>query len=104
MLLILIGLVMAMECINTSIEQLCNEVSPEYSVNIKRAKDAAAAAVLCVAIVAAAVAVVLFFKIDIFKDIVVYFSTPIRLMTLIACAALAVLFIFYEDIFKHEKE
>jgi diacylglycerol kinase (ATP) len=38
--------VMLAELLNSAIESLCNLVSPEYNILIKRAKDAASAAIL----------------------------------------------------------
>jgi hypothetical protein len=59
-ILLCVALVLACEIVNTSIENLCNVVSPEYRPAIRRSKDAAAAMVLISAIAAAAVGVVLF--------------------------------------------
>ena len=47
---ICIGAVTALECINTSLESLCDTVHPEKSEGIRIAKDASAGAVLCAAI------------------------------------------------------
>jgi len=58
--LLCVALVLACEIVNTSIENLCNVVSPEFRPAIRRSKDAAAAMVLISAIAAAAVGVVLF--------------------------------------------
>lgn len=60
--LICIGGVTALECINTAIEDMCDELHPEKSPGIGRAKDAAAGAVLCMAIASAAVGAVIFFR------------------------------------------
>lgn len=54
------GLVLALESVNTAIEALCDHVSPQFASLIKQAKDAAAAAVLIAAIAAVAVGVVIF--------------------------------------------
>ena len=48
--IICIGMVVAAEVLNTSIESLCDKVSPEFDELIKLAKDAAAGAVLVLAI------------------------------------------------------
>ncbi len=45
-----IGMVLAAEAVNTTIEYLCDFVSPEYSEAIKHTKDLAAGAVLILAI------------------------------------------------------
>lgn len=49
LLLLTIVLVLAMEMINTAIEQLCNKVQPAFDPIIKIVKDIAAGAVLVVA-------------------------------------------------------
>lgn len=56
-----IGMVLAGEAINSSIEVLCDLVSPEYNEAIKRTKDLAAGAVLLLAIAAAAIGCLIFF-------------------------------------------
>ena len=62
--LICIGLVPALGCINTSIERLCDDVHPERSWGIMHAKDTAAGAVMCAAIAAAVVGGNIFFRQD----------------------------------------
>lgn len=62
--LLCIGMVTASECMNTAIERLCNAVHPERSAGIRIAKDAAAGAVLCAAIVSAAVGCAVFLNIE----------------------------------------
>ena len=60
--LICIGLVTALECINTALERLCDGVHPEKSPQIRFVKDAAAGAVLCAAFVSAIVGGLIFFN------------------------------------------
>ena len=60
--LICIGLVMALECLNTALESLCNTICPEHSEGIRRTKDASAGAVLCTAGLAAVVGGLIFFR------------------------------------------
>ncbi len=60
--LICIGIVNALECLNTSVESLCDTVHPEKSEGIRIAKDASAGAVLCAAIASAFVGGVIFFN------------------------------------------
>ena len=48
--IVCIGMVIAAEVLNTSIEALCDKVCPEYHHLIEVAKDAAAGAVLVLAI------------------------------------------------------
>lgn len=45
-IIILITMVIALEIINTAIELLCNKITTQYDVEIKKIKDIAAAAVL----------------------------------------------------------
>lgn len=60
--LICIGIVTALECLNTAVEILCDTVCPEKSKGIKTTKDAAAGAVLFAAIVSAIVGGIVFFN------------------------------------------
>lgn len=60
--IVCIGIVNALECLNTSVESLCDTVHPEKSEGIRLAKDAAAGAVLCAAIASAFVGGVTFFN------------------------------------------
>ena len=52
---IAIGMVLAAEAVNSSIEVLCDLVSPNYNEAIKKSKDLAAGAVLILAIAAAVI-------------------------------------------------
>lgn len=54
------GLVWITEALNTAIEKLCNIVSKEYHPVIKQVKDISAAAVLIAAVVAVAIAYIVF--------------------------------------------
>jgi diacylglycerol kinase (ATP) len=49
------GLVWAAEALNSALEDLCDVASPEYHPRVRQAKDVAAAGVLCAALAAAAV-------------------------------------------------
>jgi len=55
-----IGLVLVVETLNTSIEKLCDFVSPEYHQLIGKVKDLSAAAVLIMSIVAVIVGIIIF--------------------------------------------
>lgn len=55
-----IGEVMALEAVNTSIERVCDHVSPERNGDIKVVKDVAAGAVLIGAVGAAVVGLIVF--------------------------------------------
>ena len=104
LLVFLIFFIFFAECLNTAIEQLCNAVTTDFSNQIKFAKDAAAAAVLCGAIASVIIAVIFFFDMDVFKQIYVYYSSPIKLVFLVISIILSIIFIFYEDIFKNAKQ
>jgi len=54
------GLVLASECLNTSIEYLCDSILPEYNSGIKKAKDLAAAGVLVSALAAIITGLIVF--------------------------------------------
>lgn len=56
MLLLLIGIVLALEYINTSIEWICDALIPQENADVKRIKDLASAAVLWMSILAAIIA------------------------------------------------
>ena len=101
---IIIVLVLVLECINTAIEQLCDAVTKEYSPIIKKSKDVAAGAVLCVAICSVFIAIKLFFDLNVLNQILLYFSSPIKLAVLMIFIILAIIYIFYEDIFKNAKQ
>ena len=60
--LICIGVVMSLECLNTAIESLCDTLSPEKSEGIRITKDASAGAVLCSAIASLIVGCIVFFN------------------------------------------
>lgn len=58
--IICIALVISMECLNTAIERMCDEITLEKNPAIKIAKDVAAAAVLTCAIAAAVIGLIIF--------------------------------------------
>ena len=58
--LLLIGLVLCMEALNTAIEYICDLVSPEYHPLVKNIKDISAAGVLLAVIVAAIAGCIIF--------------------------------------------
>ncbi len=59
-LVLTIGLVLVMECVNTVLETVCDLVSPDYHPMVKRAKDVSAAAVLIGAAAAVLIAAFLY--------------------------------------------
>ena len=58
--IITIGLVLALELVNTSIENVVNMITKEYSPEAKVAKDIAAASVLIAAFIAIIVGAIIF--------------------------------------------
>lgn len=103
-LVIIISFILVAECINTAIEQLCNSITKDFSSQIKNAKDVAAAAVLCGAVSSVIIAVRFFYNPDVFRQIYVYYSSPLKLAFLIITAVISIIFIFCEDIFKNAKQ
>lgn len=93
-LLLTIAAVIAAEVINTAIEELCDKVCTERDERIKHSKDAAAGAVLVLAIFAAVIGAVLFCDIKGWTALFdYYFSHPWGLAAILLSAVLAVLYI-----------
>lgn len=59
-ILLCIGGVIALEAVNTAIEQLCDTLHPEIHDGIKRTKDLGAGAVLIMSIIAVSVGLLIF--------------------------------------------
>jgi len=57
-----IGFVLAMEAVNSAIENLCDLVSPKKNDTIKKVKDLSAGAVLISAIIALFVGLIIFYR------------------------------------------
>ena len=92
---ITIGCVIAMEIINTAIEAVVDLCSPDFNELAMLAKDLASAAVLCMAAVAIAVGVRMFWDIAVFKHIYEYFIVhPFALVALLISLVLWFVFIF----------
>ncbi len=60
-LLLLIGLVLALEYMNTSIEWICDALMPQEHADVKRIKDLASASVLVMSLFAAVIAIIILF-------------------------------------------
>lgn len=88
---------LALETVNTGLERLADKVTRQRSQRIRIAKDCAAGAVLLWAVFAVAVGVLLFWDIDRFRLIGLYFSDFSRLALLILCLALAWGFVFLPE-------
>ncbi|MDR0952050.1 MAG: diacylglycerol kinase family protein [Oscillospiraceae bacterium] len=93
---ICMGFVMALECLNTALETLCDTVHPEKHAGIKIAKDASAAAVLCAAIGAAAVGIAIFFASGHWRTALDFATEqPVITIALVLTAIPAAWFVFY---------
>lgn len=100
-LLLTIGVVIALEALNTAVEHLANEVTQEKSEHIRRCKDCAAAAVLIAAIAAVAVGIVLLGDIERLSAMWEFYSSDIwRMLSLIAAVTGAVLFVLLPERYK----
>ena len=86
--------VVALELINTAIEIVIDKVSPKFSVFAMMGKDVAAGGVLVGAVGAVIVGVILFWDIDVFKEIFCFFTMDwYKPFLLILSIVSAVLFI-----------
>ncbi len=109
LLLLTISSVFAAEMINTSIENLCDKVSPEYDPLIKAAKDIAAGAVLVTAIFAFITGIILFGNFEGLSAMYNFYSAhPLNLCLIILITALSILYIAVEPkkikaLFKRKK-
>lgn len=81
--LICIGLVTALECLNTALESLSDTVHPEKCEGIRIAKDASAGAVLGAALIAAVVGGIVFFNGQKINAALEFFETQTALSILI---------------------
>ena len=94
-LFLICGIVMALEVVNTGLEELADQISPGYSPVVKVVKDIAAGAVLIGAVFAVAVAAVLFWQPEGFIRIYQYFCVdmPIMWLPFIVVSALCLWYI-----------
>lgn len=100
-LLLTIGVVIALEALNTAVEHLANEVTQEKSENIRRCKDCAAAAVLIAAIAAVGVGIVLLYDTERLSAMWEFYISDIwRLVTLVLAIVGAVLFVLLPERYK----
>jgi len=81
--LVCIGLVTALECLNTALESLCDTFHPWESEGIRKAKDASAGAVLCTAIASAAVGGTIFFRAEKVNEALKFFRNHTGISILI---------------------
>ena len=90
--LVCIGLVTALECVNTSLERLCDEVRPERSDGIRSVKDIAAGAVLCAAIASAVVGCLLFLNRTSLAVMAAYFENNTTVSILLILTLIPLIF------------
>lgn len=103
-LFVLIGLVMALELINTALEAAGNAITTKRDPNIKILKDTAAGAVLIFAIAALAVAAVFFWDGQGFCRMYAFFvGQPLYLLLLGLGTALSLFFIAVSPVQLAEK-
>lgn len=96
LLLLTISAVLALEAVNTALEELCDKVSPQKDEHIRHAKDAAAGAVLIAACFAAVIGVILFWDADGWQNVLNFYgSHPIHLAALVLLTVLSVVFVFF---------
>ena len=100
-LLMTIGLVPALEAVNTSLERLCDRVDGGQNDLIRHAKDCAAAAVLIASVAAVAVGISLFGDGERLMAMLRYFfCDKFHAMLLIAVIAGAAMVVFIPERFK----
>lgn len=93
-LVLLVTLVMALEIINTSIEELCSLVADRYEPLVKFAKDAAAGAVLIVSVGAVVIACIFFLDFNVISKIICFFTENLLyLVFLIISAVISAIFV-----------
>lgn len=81
--LICVGLVTALECLNTALESLCDTFHPWKSEGIRIAKDASAGAVLCASIASAGVGGLVFFRTEKIEKALEFFRNHTEISILI---------------------
>lgn len=93
-LVLLITSVMALETVNTCVEDLCGLVADRYEPLIKFAKDAAAGAVLTVALGAAVIACIFFLDFNVINTIFTFFAENLLyLIFLLISAVISAFFV-----------
>lgn len=100
-----IGVVIAFEIVNTAVEACVDLISPKYHPLAKKAKDAAAGAVLCVCIFAAVIGVCIYWDTAVFHKIYCYFYDHVFVFIgFLISIVLWLVFIFSADAVKEVKE
>lgn len=97
-LIMTFAVVISAELFNTSIERLCDKVSPEQDEKIRRSKDTAAGAVLISATASVIVGVTLFWDTERFAAVGEYFTVqPVRFLWLGLAVIAAAFFVFLPE-------
>ncbi len=95
-LVILIAMMLSLEILNTSIEEIANLCADRYEPLVRKAKDCAAGAVLVLAISAVAVGLFFFWDFSTIAKIFDFFAGNIPLLVLLVLSVvLAVVFVAY---------
>lgn len=103
-IVLLIGAVLCAEAFNCALEKTCDAVTEKENITIKKAKDAAAAAVLVLAITAIIIALLFFGNADGFINAYRFISSSyIRIIIFFAACIASIIFVFCERIFKNGK-
>ena len=94
-LFLTIGFVIFAEMVNTAIERMSDAVTKEYNINIKYAKDVAAAGVTIAAIVAVFVGIALFGDfVKIISTVTYIFTSSDALLVFLVLFIIDILFLF----------
>lgn len=96
LLFLTIGMLLFAEITNTAIEFVVNLQSRKFNIYAKIAKDVSAGAVLTCAFISFIIGYILFFDINIFKQVIMYFrGNIVSLFLLIVSFILTYYFIFH---------
>lgn len=98
LLFLAIGLVIALELLNTAVEHTVDLCCPRWEPLAGKAKDAAAGAVLAAAVFAAAAGISLFWDWEVLQSIICSFlQNPQKIILLCTALCAAVWFVFFFD-------
>ena len=90
--------VLAFELMNTAVERAVDKPDKEHYMQAGAAKDTAAGGVLLAAIGAAAVGIMMFWSVEVFKEIFVFFTTkPVMLVCLAVTLFASYKFITFDN-------
>lgn len=104
LLIVLVATVIALETLNTCIEELSNLCADRYEILVRFAKDAAAGAVLVVSLAAVAVGIIFFFDLTVIHRILCFFADNAFLLALLVLSAVvSVIFIAVGPVGINEK-